>query len=66
MKKITYLILFIFLLGLQVKAQFIKDLKTTKIEIGTEEMQREDGTRNVSTIEIAISKAESKQPKEKK
>jgi len=37
-----------------VRRKFIKDLETTKIEIGTEEMQREDGTRNVSTIEINL------------
>jgi len=35
-----------------VRRKFIKELETTKIEIGTEEMQRDDGTRNVSTIEI--------------
>ena len=37
-----------------VRRKFIKDLETTKIEIGTEEMQREDGTRKVSTIEINL------------
>jgi DNA-binding protein len=37
-----------------VRRKFIKDLKTEKIEIGTEELQREDGTRNVSTIEINL------------
>jgi DNA-binding protein len=34
--------------------KFLKELKTKKITIGTEEMQREDGTRNVSTIEIKL------------
>ena len=37
-----------------VRRKFLKELKTKKIEIGTEEMQREDGTRNVSTIEINL------------
>lgn len=37
-----------------VRRKFVKDLKTEKIEIGTEELQREDGTRNVSTIEINL------------
>ncbi len=37
-----------------VRRKFLKELKTNKIEIGTEEMQREDGTRNVSTIEINL------------
>ena len=37
-----------------VRRKFIKDLKVDKIEIGTEELQREDGTRNVSTIEIKL------------
>ena len=34
--------------------KFLKDLKADKITIGTEEMQREDGTKNVSTIEIIL------------
>ena len=37
-----------------VRRKFLKELKTNKITIGTEEMQREDGTRNVSTIEINL------------
>jgi len=37
-----------------VRRKFLKELKTKKIEIGTEEMKREDGTRNVSTIEINL------------
>jgi len=37
-----------------VRRKFLKELKTKKITIGTEEMQREDGTRNVSTIEINL------------
>jgi DNA-binding protein len=37
-----------------VRRKFLKELKTDKIEIGTEELQREDGTRNVSTIEIRL------------
>jgi len=39
-----------------VRRKFMKDLKVEKIEIGTEELQRDDGTRNVSTIEIAITR----------
>ena len=39
-----------------VRRKFMKDLKTERIEIGTEELQREDGTRNVSTIEINLKK----------
>ena len=46
---------------------FIKDLEIKRININTEELVRAEGQKsNVSTIEIAISKAESKQPKEKK
>ena len=30
-----------------VRRKFLKELKANKITIGTEEMQREDGTRNV-------------------
>jgi DNA-binding protein len=37
-----------------VRRKFLKELKANKITIGTEEMQREDGTRNVSTIEIKL------------
>ena len=37
-----------------VRRKFLKELKTKKIEIGTEELQREDGTKNVSTIEISL------------
>ena len=37
-----------------VRRKFMKDLTLEKIEIGTEELQREDGTRNVSTIEICL------------
>lgn len=37
-----------------VRRKFMKDLKVEQIEIGTEELQREDGTRNVSTIEINL------------
>ena len=46
---------------------FVKDLEIKRIDINTEELVRAEGQKsNVSTIEIAISKAESKQPKEKK
>ena len=34
-----------------VRRKFLKELKTNKITIGTEELQREDRMRNVSTIE---------------
>ena len=37
-----------------VRRKFLKELKTDKISIGTEELQREDGTRNVSTMEIKL------------
>jgi len=37
-----------------VRRKFLKELKADKITIGTEEMQREDGTRNVSTMEIKL------------
>jgi DNA-binding protein len=37
-----------------VRRKFLKELKVDKIAIGTEELQREDGTRNVSTIEINL------------
>ncbi len=40
---------------------FVKDLEVTNINIGTEEIQREEGgTRNVSTLEITVTKAGSK------
>jgi len=45
---------------------FIRDLKIEHIDINTEELVRAEGQKsNVSTIEIAVSKAESKQPAEK-
>ena len=46
---------------------FIKDLEIKRIAISTEELFRAEGGQksNVSTIEIAVSKAESKQPTEK-
>lgn len=37
-----------------VRRKFLKELKVDRITIGTEELQREDGTRNVSTIEINL------------
>ena len=37
-----------------VRRKFLKELKADKITIGTEELQREDGTRNVSTMEIKL------------
>ena len=37
-----------------VRRKFLKELKANKITIGTEELQREDGTRNVSTIDIKL------------
>ena len=45
---------------------FVKDLEVKRIDISTEELVRAEGGQksNVSTIEIAVSKAESKQPKE--
>ena len=40
-----------------VKRRFMKDLKASKITIGTEELQQEEGgTRNVSTIEITLTR----------
>lgn len=40
------------------RRRFVKDSKVSKITIGTEEIEREEGgTRNVSTIEIVIAKA---------
>ena len=42
------------------RRKFIKELNIGKITIGTEEIQQEEGgTRNVSTIEIKVAKAES-------
>ena len=45
---------------------FVKDLEIKHIEINTEELVRAEGGQksNVSTIEITVSKAESKQPTE--
>ena len=37
-----------------VHRKFLKELKVAKIAIGTEELQREDGTKNVSTLEIKL------------
>ena len=37
-----------------VRRKFLKELKAAKITIGTEELQREDGTRNVSTMDIKL------------
>ena len=37
-----------------VKKRFMKDLTVDNITIGTEEIQREDGMRNVSTMEIKL------------
>jgi len=40
-----------------VKRRFMKDLKASKITIGTEELQQEEGgTRNVSTMEIRLTR----------
>lgn len=36
--------------------RFMKDLKISEVTIGTEELQREDSTRNVSTIEIKLTR----------
>jgi DNA-binding protein len=39
------------------RRRFMKDLNVSAITIGTEEMQREEGgTRNVSTIEITLTR----------
>jgi len=44
---------------------FVKNLEIESIEISTEEMLRIEGQHsNVSTIEIAVAKAKSKQPQE--
>ena len=41
-----------------VKRRFMKDLKADKITIGTEELPRQEGgTRNVSTMEILLTRA---------
>ena len=37
-----------------VRRKFLKELKVAKITIGTEELQREEGTKNVSTMEINL------------
>ena len=37
-----------------VRRKLLKQLKIDKIKIGTEELQREDGTKNVSTLEIKL------------
>jgi len=37
-----------------VRRKFLKELKAAKITIGTEELQREEGTKNVSTMEIKL------------
>ena len=39
-----------------VHSRFMKELKVSEIRIDTEEMQREEGTRNVSTIEIQLTR----------
>lgn len=40
-----------------VKRRYMKDLRASKITIGTEELPREDGgTKNVSTMEIMLSR----------
>ena len=40
-----------------VSRRFMKDLKTSDVTIGTEEMQQQEGgTRNVSTIEIKLAR----------
>jgi len=40
-----------------VKRRFMKDLKASKITIGTEELQQEEGgKRNVSTMEIKLTR----------
>jgi DNA-binding protein len=44
---------------------FVKDLEIKRIDINTEELVRAEGQKsNVSTIEITVSKDESKQPAE--
>ena len=40
-----------------VRRRFMKDLKASKIKIGTEELQQQEGgTRNVSTMEITLTR----------
>jgi len=39
-----------------VNNRFMKEIDASQIIIGTEEMQREDGTRNVSTMEIKLTR----------
>jgi DNA-binding protein len=39
-----------------VRRKFLKELKVDKIAIGTEELQREEGTKNVSTMEIKLTR----------
>jgi DNA-binding protein len=41
-----------------VRNRFLQSLKVKSISIGTEELQAESGTINVSTIEIALGKGE--------
>ena len=36
--------------------RFMKEIDASRITIGTEEIQREDGTRNVSTMEIRLTR----------
>jgi DNA-binding protein Alba len=42
------------------RRSFIKDLAIKEIKIGTEEVTREQGKSNVSTIEITVVKTEAK------
>jgi DNA-binding protein len=46
---------------------FVKDLEIQHIDINTEEMVRAEGGQksNISTMEIAVTKAKTKQPEEK-
>jgi len=39
------------------RRKFVKEMIVDNVAIGTEEMQREDGTRNVSTIEITLKRS---------
>lgn len=39
-----------------VRNRFMKELKVGEINVGTEEIQQEDGTRNVSTMEIRLTR----------
>jgi DNA-binding protein len=44
---------------------FIKDLEIKQIDIGTEELVRAEGQKsNISTMEITVTKAKTKQPQE--